>query len=216
MFTFRSFFLMFVLLASSAGAQVVQGRARIVDGDTLELRGQMVRLHGIDAPETTQTCRTAAGAQWDCGHAATAHLRRLTAGDIRCNGDQHDRYGRLVAKCFRGQTDLGAQMVSDGFAFAYRAYALDYVAQEKQALVAGRGIWAGDVQNPADWRRTGAVPAAAQASGCVIKGNISGKGKIYHMPGTRSYGVTKISPDKGERWFCTEAQARAAGWRVRN
>ena len=49
---------------------------------------------------------------------------------------------------------------------------------------------------------------------CQIKGNISAKGeRIYHVPGQRSYNQTKISPAKGERWFCSEAQAQAAGWR---
>jgi hypothetical protein len=49
---------------------------------------------------------------------------------------------------------------------------------------------------------------------CVIKGNISTKReKIYHLPGCASYNATKIDVSKGERMFCTEAEARAAGWR---
>lgn len=52
-------------------------------------------------------------------------------------------------------------------------------------------------------------------SGCQIKGNISGSGKIYHLPGSDSYDRTKIDESKGERWFCTEEEARAAGWRAR-
>lgn len=51
-------------------------------------------------------------------------------------------------------------------------------------------------------------------SGCVIKGNISAKKeKIYHLPGCASYSATVISPSKGERMFCTEKEARDAGWR---
>lgn len=50
--------------------------------------------------------------------------------------------------------------------------------------------------------------------GCVIKGNISKTGeRIYHLPGQDFYEKTVISPEKGERWFCTEEEARAAGWR---
>jgi len=68
----------------------------------------------------------------------------------------------------------------------------------------------------------GVVAAAASCpngctsppEGCVIKGNISSSGeKIYHVPGGGSYDVTKISPEKGERWFCTEAEAVSNGWR---
>ena len=62
------------------------------------------------------------------------------------------------------------------------------------------------------------VPAASateDAPGdCRIKGNISGSGKIYHMPGSAAYDKTRIDESKGERWFCTEEEARAAGWRA--
>lgn len=59
------------------------------------------------------------------------------------------------------------------------------------------------------------VPEPKPATtGCVIKGNISSSGeKIYHVPGCSSYNVTVITESKGERWFCTEADALAAGWR---
>ncbi|ESZ58262.1 hypothetical protein NKH34_29445 [Mesorhizobium sp. M1148] len=52
-------------------------------------------------------------------------------------------------------------------------------------------------------------------AGCTIKGNISiNTGEhIYHVPGQQHYSETKISPQYGERWFCSEAEARAAGWR---
>jgi hypothetical protein len=56
---------------------------------------------------------------------------------------------------------------------------------------------------------------AAAAGGCAIKGNISLNNgqRIYHLPGQHSYDETKILPQYGERWFCSEAEARAAGWR---
>lgn len=56
--------------------------------------------------------------------------------------------------------------------------------------------------------------AAGQSGQCVIKGNVSTQGeRIYHVPGQRYYDATRISPSHGERWFCTEEEARAAGWR---
>ena len=51
------------------------------------------------------------------------------------------------------------------------------------------------------------------ASGCLIKGNVSDRGRIYHLPGSDAYDKVRIDPGKGERWFCTEDEARAAGWR---
>ncbi len=56
--------------------------------------------------------------------------------------------------------------------------------------------------------------AAAQSGGCNIKGNVSTKGeRIYHVPGQKYYNDTVIQSSHGERWFCSEAEARAAGWR---
>jgi hypothetical protein len=58
------------------------------------------------------------------------------------------------------------------------------------------------------------APAVAQSNGCVIKGNVSTKGeRIYHVPGQKYYNETRIQASRGERWFCSEEEARAAGWR---
>jgi hypothetical protein len=57
--------------------------------------------------------------------------------------------------------------------------------------------------------------AALPGSGCLIKGNIAfdtGE-RIYHVPGQEYYDATGVSLLRGERWFCSEADARRAGWR---
>jgi hypothetical protein len=59
-----------------------------------------------------------------------------------------------------------------------------------------------------------ALPAPPPPSGCLIKGNISSNGRIYHVPGSPSYDATKIDESKGEKWFCTVQEAEAAGWRA--
>lgn len=71
---------------------------------------------------------------------------------------------------------------------------------------------------PSPGSNTSGVPTFDGASvadeDCLIKGNISSSGeKIYHVPSGQFYSRTKITESKGERWFCTEAEARAAGWR---
>ena len=206
------------LAQGSAGATISEP-ARVVDGDTLEVRGTRVRLHGIDAPESKQRCR-ARGRTWSCGReAARALARRIGARTVACEERDLDRYGRVVAVCRVGGRDVNAWMAAEGWAFAYRKYSRDYVGEETAARAAKRGVWRGDVVAPWDWRRgerlAGEGTAAQQGGGrCAIKGNI-GKGgtRIYHVSGGRFYDRTRIDTSKGERWFCTEAEARAAGWR---
>lgn len=201
-----------LMLALPASAEVVAGRARVVDGDTLALGAVHVRLLGVDAPEAKQICQNAAGRGWPCGGRATRALQEFTRGaEVRCEGDEHDRYGRLVATCTVAGRDLGGALVDEGLAFAYRKYSLVYVSAEERARAARRGIWAGQVEAP---ERVRAAKGATEAPGaCLIKGNISDKGRVYHLPGTRSYAATRINAARGERWFCTEAEALAAGWR---
>ena len=56
--------------------------------------------------------------------------------------------------------------------------------------------------------------SAAESDACNIKGNVNTRGeRIYHVPGQRYYDKTRISAAHGERWFCSEEEARAAGWR---
>src|SRR3546814_777119 len=102
---------------------------------------------------------------------------------------------------------------------AYRDYSLDYVQQEQRAAAAKVGIWEGNFVPPWEWRRGKRLAAeqtpANSSGGCNIKGNVSSSGeRIYHVPGGENYSRTKISTSKGERCFCTEAEARPAGWRT--
>lgn len=58
------------------------------------------------------------------------------------------------------------------------------------------------------------LSAAGENDACNIKGNVNTRGeRIYHVPGQEYYEETRIVAAHGERWFCSEAEARAAGWR---
>lgn len=193
--------------------------ARIVDGDTLELgRGAgavRIRLFGIDAPEAGQTCRRADGRAYDCGRAATRRLAELAAGErLVCEERDRDRYERVVAICRLGRMDLNHVLVREGLAYAYREYSDRYVEAEVAARREELGVFAGGSVPPWEHRRGGGLDAAqAGPNGCVIKGNVSRSGRrLYHTPESPDWARTRIDPSRGERWFCDEREARAAGW----
>ena len=129
------------------------GPARVIDGDTIVVAEQLVRLHGIDAPELDQTFWWR-GRCISCGTMAMAALEALTAGvSMRCEVVERDRHGRLVAKCFSPNgVDIGRRLVSAGWALAYRQYSTDYVDAEDEARQAGRGMWRGRFVKPWEWR----------------------------------------------------------------
>ena len=138
---------------SEGGRGALTGSTRIIDGDTLDVRGTRVRLHGIDAPESAQHCR-AAERLWPCGQDATPALAgHIGAGTVACEERDRDRYGRVVAVCRVGGGDINAWMVAQGWALAYRRYSTDYAAEERAARAAKRGVWQGDIVAPWDWRR---------------------------------------------------------------
>ena len=200
--------------AAPAAAQTFYGPARVIDGDTIVVDSAKIRLHGIDAPEQDQQC-IRDGASWPCGAEATAFLHTAIGDDlVICRATDVDRYSRFVATCSARLVDLNALLVRQGYALAYRRYSLDYVDDEADAEAAGRGLWSGEFVPPWDWRRgVRLVAHEIRPDGCTIKGNINAKGRrIYHVPGSAGYGPTIIDESKGERWFCSEAEAHAAGW----
>ena len=210
----RNLLIICLLFSAAAARAELSGPARVIDGDTVQIGATHIRLHGIDAPEAAQTCTSAEGAVFACGAVATQALTALIGGaSVTCAPVNVDRYGRTVARCATAGRDLGQAMVAAGYATAYRAYATDYVTQEADARRAGRGLWAGQMPDPAAFRAA-KVEAPMAPAACAIKGNIGGGGRIYHMPGQDHYAATRISTAKGERWFCSEAEARAAGWRA--
>lgn len=202
----------------------IEGRAVVIDGDTIGIEGEetRIRLHGIDAPESGQTCDDKAGQRYLCGSQSADFLAKLIGrnGRVTCEERDRDRYSRIVADCrTMGGADINAAMVQAGWAVAYRQYGGDaFNAEEEAAREAGRALWQGAFAMPWEWRRGERIAserkADGQPKGCPIKGNISSGGRIYHMPGQFAYGRTTIDTKAGERWFCSEGEALAAGWRA--
>ncbi|MGO9060181.1 MAG: thermonuclease family protein [Candidatus Binataceae bacterium] len=222
--------------ASAPAANELTGMARVIDGDTIALGQLHIRLEGIDAPETDQVCLDAEGKPWTCGVAARNSLSSHIAGRIiSCIAHGEDRYGRMLAICSADGEDLNAFMVREGLALDYVKYSREYISAEDTAREQRRGMWAGAFIAPWDWRHRDrntvilgalSVPVTAQTEllapassttapspECTIKGNVNRKGeRIYHMPGQIAYAKVDMR-DPQKRWFCSEDEARAAGWR---
>ena len=138
---------------TQAAEQMAVGRVSVIDGDTLELHGERIRLAAIDAPEARQSCAVD-GKPWPCGRRAAFALADFVgARNVTCRWRSRDRYRRPVATCEVGGTDLGGWLVEQGWALAFRRYGLVYVAQEDAARDARRGLWAGRFVPPWALRR---------------------------------------------------------------
>lgn len=204
-------------LAGLASAGTIGGTAEVIDGDGLRIGPVVVRLHGIDAPEIGQRCNRRGGGTWPCDEAAIRLLEDLAgARDVECEALDRDQYGRIVARCWADGIDLAEALVADGLAWAFTRFSVDYVDAEATAKAAGLGIWQSATEPAWDYRADRWVRAAEEApAGCPIKGNINRQGeRIYHTPWSPWYARTKIDEAAGERWFCDEGEAIAAGWRA--
>jgi endonuclease YncB( thermonuclease family) len=139
-----------------ASAADLTGRASVIDGDTIEIHGQRIRLFGIDAPESRQTCE-AEQQTYRCGQqAALALVDHIGQRTVACEERDVDRYGRMVAVCRVDGEDIGAWMVAQGWALAYSRYSRDYFDEELAARANKRGMWRGNFMRPWLWRERGA------------------------------------------------------------
>jgi endonuclease YncB( thermonuclease family) len=191
------------------------GTARVLDGDTIHVGDTRVRLEGIDAPENAQTCKAANGDNWSCGHAATRALQSLAEGrQVVCRNHGLDKYGRTLGTCFIDGRNVNAEMVRLGLAWAFVRYSSSYVADEEHARTAKLGIWQNETQPAWEYRaKAWAARAETAPDGCAIKGNVTPSGHIYHMPWSPWYDKVRITGHSNKRWFCSETEAIAAGWR---
>lgn len=145
------------LTAAGHAEEPIVGRASVIDGDTIEIHGERIRFHGIDAPESKQTCNDAAGAPYPCGRVSADTLDVFLAGSrpTTCHFEDRDRYGRFVGTCFRADgIEVNAWMVGQGQAIDFRRYSKGkYSEDEKAARRAKRGLWRGTFENPSKIRR---------------------------------------------------------------
>ncbi len=199
----------FLLLALDQPPEVLHGKAvAITDGDTFTLltsekREIKIRLAEIDAPESRDPYS-------DMSKKTLADL--ILGKDVRVVVQTVDIFGRSVGRPYLSDMDICAEMIRVGAARVYREYLVEeaLLSIESEAMAERRGLWRLEDQVPQS-----PVNGNTQAGECLIKGNINRERvRIYHVPGSRSYDATRIDTSKGERWFCSEAEAVAAGWRA--
>lgn len=197
--------------------------ARVIDGDTIEIEGgERVRYIGIDTPETVDPRKPV-----QCfGVEASNKNKELVAGKtVRLEKDttDRDRYNRLLRYVYVGDDFINLKLVEHGYAYSYSyppdiKYQNRFLQAQREAEKAKSGLW---LACPAQTAESVSVPEEnipvgkeVSAGDCAIKGNISTSGeKIYHLMGCGSYAKTTIEESRGEKMFCTEAEAQAAGWR---
>ena len=196
-------------------ATLTSRRAQAVTGDTLKIGNTLVVLDGIEAPEAGQSCQRASG-RWRCGRAAREALARLVRGkSVSCRISEDLEAGVKKGTCTVGGTDLAEKLLEAGMVFAASSFFLNtYARIEKNAQAEKKGLWAGEPERPQEWRDKRWAEAKEKApDGCPIKGRVRSGARTYILPWSASYDSVRLSRARGERWFCSESEAEAAGWR---
>jgi endonuclease YncB( thermonuclease family) len=194
----------------------------VIDGDTLQIDGQVVQLFGIDAPELGQVCDRG-GDLWECGLESAFYLQKLFGLDgppLRCSpweGEPDQQAGPeiVVGVCHIGSKEVGLTIVSNGYAVALPASFPDYQQAEAQAREAKLGLWQSDFVPPWQWRegRGAEINASDWVRRCTIKGVLGPAGeRTYYVPTDVEYPDVSIESEGKGRMFCSDDEARAAGW----
>jgi endonuclease YncB( thermonuclease family) len=217
--------------------------ATIRDGGTIQLGGVAYRLDGIDAPEFDQICLDDHADPWTCGVEARDQLAKLIgARDVHCEdiGPDKAHAKRHTGICTADgeTTSLNQLLLRQGFALNLEPSAKGQFKDDEAAARTGRsGLWRGCFVAPQEFRlgqKGGTLLGAACRSdkdreiravlfpdepamppGCSIKAKfavrarVTGNLGIYHLQGCRSYAPLT----KPDRWFCSEDDAQAAGFR---
>jgi micrococcal nuclease len=209
----------------SAPADVYYKVVKIVDGDTIDItidgQTERLRLIGINTPEVVDPRQSV-----ECfGREASANAKKLLAeAEVKISADEtqdnRDKYGRLLRYVWRRDgLFYNLEAIKDGFAYEYTynlpyLYQKDFQAAQKYAQENKLGLWANGACGQKNIQAPAEKTATSSGDACLIKGNIGSTGdKIYHLSNCPYYNQTMIDESKGEKWFCTETEAIAAGWR---
>jgi len=139
-------------LTASGEIKTISGWPEIVDGDSIKINGERIRLVGIDAPEMEQYCQDGDNDRIPCGVFAKQHLEKLIQNRlVTCRWQERDRYNRILGACQADRDNLNRLMVENGWAVSY--YSSAYDNEQKLASFQKKGMWAWKMQQPQQWRR---------------------------------------------------------------
>ena len=139
--------------SASFSEKIIEGKPIIIDGDTIHIGKNKIRLHGIDAPETNQKC-TRDEETWNCGIQSTLSLKNFILDkEVYCEIIDIDQYKRFVGICFVDNKNMNKYMVRNGWAIAYRYYSTLFVEDEEIAQKQKSGIWQGTFIEPYLFRK---------------------------------------------------------------
>ena len=189
----------------------IEGKAVAIAGDQMRVGNDLVALFGIEAPAAGQICPGSKS----CAAAAKAALQKLVgAKRVTCDVSGLLGNSSSSAACQVNGADIAGQLVRGGHVFATTGLFATYASAEREAKTARAGIWRTDPLRPAQ-HRAHLWDEAQQGApdGCPIKGIVAGDAKTYIVPWAAGYEKAKIREERGERWFCTESEARTAGWK---
>ena len=145
--------LILFLTSANSFSKTIIGHAKIIDGDTIHIKNNKIRLHGIDSPEAKQTCKIDSQ-NWFCGKQSTEELKKIINNQrVECTVNDIDIYNRYVAICLVNDINLNQWMVKNGWAIAYRYYSTDYIIEEKYARDNKLGIWKSEFLKPYQYRK---------------------------------------------------------------
>ncbi|NOT71433.1 MAG: thermonuclease family protein [Hyphomicrobium sp.] len=205
-----------VALVSSGTSNALSGRATAIKGDLLRIDGQLVRLTGIEVPEAKQPCLKSNGRRWNCSAAARSALEKMVRGkSVACTRSGETDSGVVLAACSIDGTDVADALVRHGHVFAASGLLATYGSAESEAKETKLGIWQGETVRPSEWRdQIWQEAKRAAPEGCPIKGTVRATDRSYAMPWSNGYEGAKVRTVKGDRWFCSEDEARAAGFKL--
>ena len=159
---FNIILILFIFAPNLINAEIIQGKVKVVDGDTIKIKNDRIRLSGIDAPELNQLCSKvflslfsiSFNKKYSCGKISTEKLKKLLKNEIiLCKVENIDRYKRKLATCYKDKLNINSWLVRNGYALAYVKYSKKYVLQEKEAEKDKLGIWQGTFEKPWNWRK---------------------------------------------------------------
>jgi endonuclease YncB( thermonuclease family) len=156
----------------------ITGTATVLDGDSIEVDGQLIRIYGIDAPELEQDCYSG-NMKFRCGAQSSTYLSDMIYGQpIRCQVNEIDKYDRILGSCMWQGRNVAEIMVLTGQALAWPHHSNLYVETEEAAREQGAGIWSTDFARPHEWRQAVARKKAKTKKKSYPRRSAGGNRKI--------------------------------------